>query len=153
MRIVRAVLLSLNTACGIIFVLMALTDFKFHWGTVIILFFSILFLVGGCVSVRWKLPGWFSYPSTSARSYFGLFIINLIGFLIILASTPLHIEVRFLVYMTGGSCSFFLDFHVLGLELVRNIERRTSEEQIWSITPTDRLSNPVSTQAPLDDSE
>ena len=136
MKAIGAILVFLNAVCGVIFVILALWDFDFHWLIFPVPVVSSLFLIHGFESERKNItlkhfsPGSINkeVPEIDQKSSFVYFVINLIflGFVVILLPFPLHEDIRLFLYLTGGGSVFYYNFEEIGKELARSKLRKTN---------------------------
>ena len=139
MKTIGAILVLLNAVCGILFVIMALWDFEFHWLIFPVPVISSLFLIHGFESERRDITKkHFSsdsiskkVPEINQKSSLIQFIINLLVIIILLVIAiwlPLVLdeEIRFSLYITGGFAVFYYNFEEIGKELARSKLRKTN---------------------------
>ncbi len=136
MKAIGAILVFLNAVCGVIFVILALWDFDFHWLIFPVPVISSLFLIHGFESERRDITvKHFSsgtinkeVPEINQKSSFVFFVINLIllAFVVILLLFPLPKDIRLFLYLTGGGGVFYYNFEEIGKELARSKLRKTN---------------------------
>ncbi len=139
MKAIGAILVFLNAVCGVIFVILALWDFEFHWLIFPVPVISSLFLIHGFESERRDITKkHFSsdsiskkVPEIDQKSSLIQFIINLLAIIILLVIAiwlPLVLdeEIRFSLYITGGFLAFYYNFEEIGKELARSKLRKTN---------------------------
>ena len=136
MKAIGAMLVFLNAVCGVIFVILALWDFDFHWLIFINPVVSSLILIHGFESERENITlKHFSpdsinkkVPEIDQKSSFVFFVINLIllALFVIWLPFPLLEDMRLFLYLIGGVSLFYYNFEEIGKELARSKLRKTN---------------------------
>ena len=136
MKAIGAMLVFLNAVCGVIFVILALWDFDFHWLIFINPVVSSLILIHGFESERENITlKHFSpdsinkkVPEIDQKSSFVFFVINLIllALFVIWLPFPLLEDMRLFLYLIGGGSLFYYNFEEIGKELARSKLRKTN---------------------------